>query len=265
MERRNLFIVTKTYPAISKKYRETVCTAGILLDNDLNPLSWIRIYPIRFRLLDDGNQFKRWSIISAEIEKNDKDFRSESYRINDQSIQLIQKISTEDNWSNIKRLVLPFKTQSTAEIRDRGDSLGIIKPLLIKKTFSKTDSREWDAKQQAILDQTDLFEPLKDLEKIPYKFGYEFLEEDNSSHSYTINDWEIVQLYRNCRFKSSYKDKLDKEKDAVEKVIQKLETFAKEKDLHFVLGNMKNHPQNFMIIGLFYPPIVQSEQLSLLH
>ncbi len=31
MERRKILIVTKTYPSISIKYKETVCTAGLLL------------------------------------------------------------------------------------------------------------------------------------------------------------------------------------------------------------------------------------------
>jgi len=37
----------KTYPTLSKKYDELVCTAGIL-DNG----SWARIYPLPFRKLD---------------------------------------------------------------------------------------------------------------------------------------------------------------------------------------------------------------------
>lgn len=41
MERRKVLIATKTYPSISMKYRETVCTAGVLLDKDENPLQWI--------------------------------------------------------------------------------------------------------------------------------------------------------------------------------------------------------------------------------
>ncbi len=38
MERRKLLITTKTYPSISTKYRETVCTAGVLLDDQEKPL-----------------------------------------------------------------------------------------------------------------------------------------------------------------------------------------------------------------------------------
>ncbi|MEH2116225.1 hypothetical protein [Nostoc sp.] len=72
MERRKILIATKTYPSISTKYQETVCTAGVLLDDDEKPVQWIRIYPIRFRQLDFDKRYPRWSIVSAKIEKMTK-------------------------------------------------------------------------------------------------------------------------------------------------------------------------------------------------
>lgn len=38
-----VLITVKTYPAISTKYDELVCTAGFREDG-----SWIRIYPVQF-------------------------------------------------------------------------------------------------------------------------------------------------------------------------------------------------------------------------
>ncbi|AFZ33476.1 hypothetical protein Glo7428_5089 (plasmid) [Gloeocapsa sp. PCC 7428] len=90
MQRRKILIAAKTYPSISTKYKETVCTAGILLDDNEKPLQWIRIYPIRSRELEVDQRFPKWGIISAEIEKNDKDYREESFRINDSSIELVR-------------------------------------------------------------------------------------------------------------------------------------------------------------------------------
>ncbi|NEQ68791.1 MAG: hypothetical protein F6K21_25475 [Symploca sp. SIO2D2] len=62
-----------------------------------------------------------------------------------------------------------------------------------------------------------------ELEKIPYNFGYEFVDQDGDKHRYTISDWEIKELYRKCRDKSQEKTLLKKEKEAVDKVRQKLE------------------------------------------
>ncbi|TVP67208.1 MAG: hypothetical protein EA343_00695 [Nodularia sp. (in: Bacteria)] len=258
MKKSKILIATKTYPSISTKYRETVCTAGILLDDDEKPQQWIRIYPIRFRQLDFDKRYPRWSIISAEIERNEKDYREESYRINDSSIEIVRKIDTKKDWAERKSLVLPLEFKSIREIKEQGKSLGIIKPQTIKKYYSEKTDREWNLKQQAILDQGDLFEPSVEIEKIPYKFGYEFLSRDGDKHRLSISDWEIQQLYRNCKKASQGNTSEDKEKEALEKVRQKLEDeFLAKKDLYFIVGNLKNHKNTFMIIGLFYPMLAK--------
>lgn len=171
MQRRNILIVTKTYPSISQKYRETVCTAGILLDDEEKPVLWIRIYPIRFRQLEIEQRYKRWSIISAKIERNDKDYRLESYRIEENSIEVIREVDTSDNWAERKNFVLPLQFRTIQQIKDEGKSLGMIQPKRILKFYWEKDDPEWKPKQQAILDQLDLFEPQVEIEKIPYKFG----------------------------------------------------------------------------------------------
>jgi hypothetical protein len=256
MERRKILIATKTYPSISTKYRETVCNAGILLDDNEQPLEWIRIYPIRFRQLDFDQRYPRWSIISAKIEKNDQDSRLESYRIDDSSIEILRLIGTQDNWSERKSFVLPLQFQSIQDIKDQGKSLGIIKPESILKYYYEKDKREWGDKQQGILDQLDFFEIPSDLEKIPYKFFYEFIENNQVKHKYSISDWEISELYRKCRDRSKKDTLEEREAEALEKVREKLEVdFLNKKDLYFIVGNLKDHRQTFMIIGLFYPTI----------
>jgi hypothetical protein len=255
MERRKILIATKTYPSISRKYKETVCTAGILLDDDEKPLQWIRIYPIRFRDLEFERRYKRWSIISAEIEKDTKDPRTESYKINDSSIETIRQINTDNYWAERKSFVLPFEFSSIAEIKAQGKSLGIIKPASITKYFYEKTKRDWKPRQKTTRDQLDLFEPsVQMLEKIPYKFGYEFISTDGATHKYTTSDWEISELYRKCRDKSSANSLEEKEQEALLKVRQRMEEqFLSKNDLYFIVGNLKTYPKTFMIIGIFYP------------
>lgn len=263
METRKILIATKTYPSISTKYQETVCTAGILLSEEENPLQWIRIYPIRYRYLDFDKRYPRWAIVSAKIKRNDQDYRPESFKIDYNSLEIIRKIDTTNNWQERKSLVLSLQFRSIADIQAQGKSLGIIKPKSIERFFSKKTSREWNQKQQAVLNQLDLFEPNIDLEKIPYKFFYQFTDEDNVPHKYSISDWEIMELYRKCRDRSQLLG-LEAEQYALEKVRQKLEDdFLESKDLYFIVGNLKNHAKSFMIIGLFYPPLVKFNQMEL--
>ncbi|NJN61761.1 MAG: hypothetical protein HC795_09735 [Coleofasciculaceae cyanobacterium RL_1_1] len=262
--RRQILIVTKTYPSISQKYRETVCTAGILLDKNQQPQQWIRIYPIRFRYLETDNKYKRWSIIEADIERNPKDHRKESFRIDDTSIDVICTIGTQNNWADRKKLVLPLQFRSIDEMQELDASVGIIKPATIHHYFDEATEREWSPKQQAVLDQEDLFDESFPLDKIPYKFGYRFTDEDGKTHKYSISDWEIAQLYRNCVKRSQANTEAGREQDALQQVRKKLETdFLQNKDLYFVVGNLKNRPKTFMTIGLFYPPKSDSQQLDL--
>ena len=50
-----ILIAVKTYPTLSEKYDELVCTAGFREDG-----SWIRIYPVPFRKLDYSKMMQRF-------------------------------------------------------------------------------------------------------------------------------------------------------------------------------------------------------------
>ena len=42
-EKHRILVTVKTYPTLSRKYGETVCTAGVREDG-----TWVRIYPVDF-------------------------------------------------------------------------------------------------------------------------------------------------------------------------------------------------------------------------
>ncbi len=43
MKKHRVLITVKTYPTLSGKYGETVCTAGVRQDG-----TWVRMYPVPF-------------------------------------------------------------------------------------------------------------------------------------------------------------------------------------------------------------------------
>jgi len=75
MPKTKVLITVKTYPTISKKYDELVCTAGFREDG-----SWIRIYPVQFRKKSYNEQYKKYDWVEADLVKNTSDFRPESFR-----------------------------------------------------------------------------------------------------------------------------------------------------------------------------------------
>jgi len=65
MPKRKVLIAVKTYPVLSAKYQELVCTAGFTEQDE-----WIRIYPVPYRQLDYEKQYKKFQWITVALEKN---------------------------------------------------------------------------------------------------------------------------------------------------------------------------------------------------
>ena len=84
-EKKQVLITVKAYPNPSKKYKETVCCAGIDLANN----HWIRLYPVPFRYLDSERQFKKYSIVEVICNKAVDDRRTESYKVDSTSIKIL--------------------------------------------------------------------------------------------------------------------------------------------------------------------------------
>ncbi len=97
-----ILITVKTYPTLSAKYGELVCTAGLREDG-----SWIRIYPVPFRSLEEYQKFEKYRIIEAQVIRNSKDPRPESHKVNFESLALTEtKLSTADNWRERRNWIL---------------------------------------------------------------------------------------------------------------------------------------------------------------
>jgi hypothetical protein len=70
MEKQRVLITVKTYPTLSRKYGETVCTAGVREDG-----TWVRIYPVPFRRLNEEQQYKKYDWLEVRLVRNTTDPR----------------------------------------------------------------------------------------------------------------------------------------------------------------------------------------------
>jgi hypothetical protein len=252
-EKKEILIVVKTYPEISKKYTETVCTAGI----EKETKRFMRIYPVRYRYLSGENRFRKYQWITAKVSKSSGDARPESYNIVEDSIVLGEEIKPGKGWNERAKWVLSSKNVF-ASVEDLIDhqtihktSMGIVRPKKIKgfhiEKKTDTEIQEADLKKNSVLSQLGLFEAPKNLELLPIRFMLEFLCNDNECHGHRMSvlDWEFGQLYR--RVKNS-KDWDAKIKDKVRKI------FNETNEAYLILGNMAKRPHIFCILGIFYPP-----------
>lgn len=269
----HVLITVKTYPIPSSTYGELVCTAG-LLDGE----SWIRIYPITYRFLQDDQQYPRYGWVELDLVRNRKDFRPESYRPLhgvDEVIRLRDKLGTAQDWAARKSYILKevFTSMSDLIALAKGPSkksLATLKPKRIVDFVIEDDEREWKKEWLNKLKQMSLFEPARAgsqqqrvIRKLPYRFSYRFFSDgDNEPRQMMIEDWEIGALFWNCLFQT------DGNEEAAKKLVRQkyFDEFVSKKDLYLFVGTtLKYHnvsPNPFVIIGVFYPPI--SAQIQLL-
>lgn len=258
-EKTKVLITVKTYPSLSRKYGELVCTAGVREDG-----TWIRIYPIPFRELPYDTRFKKYQWIEVELERNHShDYRPESHKVlNFEKIKPLEFLPTDHEWRARRPFVLrDVKRDMTALIADaknpaKRTSLATFKPTKILDFICKPVTGEWDSGQLTQYRQTDLFRDYGDLtdivEKIPWRFSIKFQDEAGRVSHMMLEDWEATELYRK-QIKRGDSSAL-----AAEKVRQKYLGFAQKNDVYFFLGTtLRHHLRSrnpFIIIGVFYPP-----------
>lgn len=272
MDKERVLITVKTYPTLSRKYGETVCTAGVREDG-----TWVRIYPVPFRRLDEKEQYSKFDWLECRLVRNPSDPRPETFRPADENeLQPVGHIDTAGKWRERRRILL-----KTARVYDRLDeliagakanqvSLAVFKPTHITDFIREEETREWDPaklrEMREVTNQLDLFsdnswrKTFQVIPKLPYSFSYRFEDAAGKRCELQVLDWEAGALYWNC-LRSTGGD----EPKALAKVRQKYFDSFLNTDLHFFLGTTQQWhqvaPNPWVIIGVF--PIPHEHQLGL--
>lgn len=257
MAKTKVLITVKTYPTISTKYEELVCTAGFREDG-----TWVRIYPVPFRKRAYAEQYKKYDWIELDLVKNKSDFRPESFRpvTLETAINVVGHIGTAHNWEERKKYCLGKVYYNLSELiskakdHNTGTSLAVFKPTEILDFYAEPVARDWSEKQKAALAQQNLFEnKFEVVKKLPYRFKFRFKDNQGQESNLMVEDWETGQLF----WKQLAKYEGDEEKAIADVRKKYYEDFALTKDLYFYLGTtQRNHYVShnpFMIIGTFHP------------
>ena len=271
-ENQRILVTVKTYPTLSRKYGETVCTAGIREDG-----TWVRIYPVPFRRLDASERYQKYDWIECRLVRRTADPRPESFSPADQNeLTPVGHIDTSDKWRERRRLLL-----QTAQVYDRLDrliegaksntlSLAVFKPTKVTDFIWENEDRNWNQERlhqmRALHSQLALFEDnswrqtFQLIPKLPYSFSYRFEDSTGKRSELQVLDWEAGALYWNC-LKSTEGD----EDAALAKVRNMyFDTFLKT-DLHFFLGTTQRFhqvgPNPWVIVGVFQVPYDPQQRL----
>lgn len=238
---RRVRILVKAFPQHSEKYEETVCCAGVTDDQQL-----IRLYPITYRRLGKDNQFNRYDLIEALLTKASNDTRPESYRVDHDSIKVIERGSklTDENKVRLwQPHIAPSLTALQAQHETAGRSLGLIKPDPDSLKFSWREA-EPEEQEDARSIQASLFEaPLRPLKPAELTFYYRYTS-GGKEHTQSIQDWEVQATYL------SYLKTYGSRDEALKMMAQEYGENIPARNLHFIMGNMAKRPWQFIVIGL---------------
>lgn len=243
-------ILVKAYPQPSRTYEETVCVAAISEDGS----EMLRLFPIRYRQLPEERQFDRFDLVDLDTELPRDDHRPESRHVIEDSIRIVGRGDDVSDEGKV-RLWKPFVVQTLKDLHEQNKatkrSFGIIKPddgsvkFFVKATKDVADDDR--AMNQVAFQQVSLFEaPLAKRPTPEYAFGYRFTS-GGHPHEHLIHDWEVQAAY--IAYRRRYSDR------ALEVLMQEYGERIPARNLHFILGTMKAHPQTFIIIGLLRSPV----------
>jgi hypothetical protein len=255
-----ILILAKTYPSPSAKYIETSCVAGI---NSRGMMR--RLFPIPFRMIEQGAQFKKWQWIDVRIEKASNDHRPESHKVFVDTIDCHDVIPTNHAWSDRREWLDKAPLfHRYADLQQTCTNDGLSLALLRPKKITRLEIRpvkdpDWTQEERNKLLQQQA--QGRNLRKIPYNFYYWYkcdTPEGEKEYRNKIVDWEVGALFWNC--KKSHKEAWEIP------FRQKLEGLLKS-DMHFLMGNQHRFQDQWLIISLIYPPkqtMIEKPQLSLL-
>lgn len=250
----------KTYPELSTHHHETVCTAGVTEDGDP-----IRLYPVRLRYLQGDKQYSLYDVIEVTASRNAKDPRPESFKVRDETINILDRIPTDSDewaarhdwiWRRADKWHFRSMDQLLAAQSDTGQSIGMLEVGAISGVYLREKSaREAEAHRQkfeSISSQFDAFLPeYKQLDfistevRLKWSCAVRCATCRQKPHDMQVLDWGLMQLGRKAGWLAA-KAKME--------AIADLE----QKDFRLFLGNFFLHQQTFGIIGLWYPQ--RSEQ-----
>ncbi|MDJ0686136.1 MAG: hypothetical protein QNJ84_15705 [Alphaproteobacteria bacterium] len=242
-------VIVKAAPQAGHKYGETVCCAGINLQG-----TWLRLYPISFRTLDEGQKFGRWDRIRFKWRKPRDDHRVESRRVDQDSLEILGVLKQSER----ERFLASSIVTSLDKERQQSRSLALLRAEIISfraEAKSQAEIRAESRKFDTLRAQPDLFntKPIIPYKPCPYKFKYRYRTEDGVREG-TCQDWEIEAAYYHWAKRIGGDNALSE--------IQRV--FGEEypsKGMLLAMGTHSQHPNTWLINGIVRLDDVQQPTL----
>lgn len=254
-----MVVTVKAYPAISNKYGESVCVAGVRTDTEKKEL--VRLFPVGFRDLAPHAQFKKYQKVRLRVRRGHTDRRPETWHPDLGSLELGAQVDTSRGWRArwdlVNELAGEFTTcdirAKAAEVGQAARSLALVKPADVSGVVV-TPNPDFDPAMAAAAEAAampDLFQSEKEvLRAAPYRLQYNYRCEHTTckGHTQSLIDWEVGVAGLKWRDGKSGSVREQLAKKFYEQMC------GADRDVHFFIGNQHQNPGSFMVIGVFWPP-----------
>lgn len=255
-----VLVLVKAAPVLTRNLDETMCVAGIRVDNGL--CEWIRLHPVPFRDLATSAQFSKYQVVSVDLVRSRTDRRPESWTPIRDSIRPLGQLGPDNGWADRREVVgkLPEVVMCDLVAQNRSGSgpgtpsLGVVRPVETPKLEitprSDEQIQEWNRRAQAARGRVGLFDDptagKPDFEVVPWRFRYHYRCSSLgcNGHEQTIVDWEVVALWRHVRHQENWRE-LMKQKFEQEMWVGR--------DTVLFVGNQEERPWGFLVLGIFWP------------
>lgn len=231
------YIIVKAAPRRSQKYGETVCIAGLNADG-----RWVRLYPVSFVYLNEPQKFSRWDKVAYRW-STPKDVRTESRRVDPNSIEIVGKLPRTEITTFLNRSVVA----SLVREREFNRSLALIRPEILDFWYvrkSNEDIVEQELVQANLRKQLDMFAhkdaiPAK---ACPFEFKYRY-RDDDGIHIGTCQDWETETTFFRRQSETD-------EATALNWMVHKFGTEFPSKGMALAMGTHRRWPDQWLINGV---------------
>lgn len=241
-------VIIKAAPQVGQRHGETVCCAGIDLYGQ-----WLRLYPVSFRLLEDGKKFGRWDRIRFKWRLPNDDQRPESRRVDQDSIEIVGELRKSER----ERFLAKSVVTSLQRERDSGKSLALLKPEIIEFVTEKkelSEIAEETARFEALRAQADLFaKQSTPYQPCPYRFRYRYRTDDGERFG-TCQDWETEATFFNW-------SRRDGEARAVDEMRRVFGEEYPRKGMLLAMGTHSQYPETWLINGVIRLPEIEQGSL----
>lgn len=243
-------ILIKAAPQLGERHGETVCCAGIDIRGN-----WLRLYPVSFRTLADGQKFGRWDRVRFRWRLPKNDPRAESRRVDQDSVEIVGELKPSERQRFLARSIV----SSLDAERKAGRSLALLKADIREFKIERKDSAEVKREQARFASfrkQKDLFnsESIIPYNPCPYKFKYRYETADGPREG-TCQDWEIEATFYRWNHQLG-------EVQALERMKHVFGEEYPKKGMVLAMGTHSLYPDTWLINGIIR--LDEIAQLSLI-